>query len=117
MIYVATDRLSFAVVGLLLFGLGAYLLAGHIGHISDRIDAWHRPFDPTLFKQQGGSYQLAQGLFAQADGGIWGAGFGQAVLDLPRSLCPAGVSKCSLLPAPHTDFIYAVITDEPMSRM
>ncbi|HEX6391208.1 MAG TPA: FtsW/RodA/SpoVE family cell cycle protein, partial [Solirubrobacteraceae bacterium] len=60
----------------------------------------------------GGSYQLAQSLYAQADGGMMGAGFGQAVLDLPRSLCPEGVTQCNLLPAPHTDFIYAVITNE-----
>jgi cell division protein FtsW (lipid II flippase) len=112
MLYVATDRLSFVVVGLLLFGLGAQLVAGHVGHISDRIDAWHNPFDPSLYGAPGGSYQLAQSLFAQADGGMFGAGFGQAVLDLPSSFCPVGVKECSLLPAPHTDFIYAVIVNE-----
>jgi cell division protein FtsW (lipid II flippase) len=112
MIYIATDRVSFVIIGLVLFALGAQLLAGHVGHINDRIDAWHDPFDPHLFNKPGGSFQLAQSLFAQADGGLFGAGFGQAVLDLPSSLCPQGVTKCSLLPAPHTDFIYAVITNE-----
>jgi cell division protein FtsW (lipid II flippase) len=113
MIYVATGRLSFVVVGLLLFFLGAELLAGHVGHIHDRIEAWRNPFDPALFHQTaGGSYQLAQGLFAQADGGVLGQGFGGAVLELPRTYCPAGQQVCSLLPAPHTDFIYAVIVNE-----
>ncbi|MFL5845563.1 MAG: FtsW/RodA/SpoVE family cell cycle protein [Solirubrobacteraceae bacterium] len=113
MIYVATNRVSFVVVGLLMFAAGALLIAGHVPHIADRIDAWKDPFDPAIFnKQSGGSYQLAQGLFAQADGGILGQGFGGAVLELPRSYCGDAQSVCSLLPAPHTDFIYSVIVNE-----
>jgi cell division protein FtsW (lipid II flippase) len=113
MIYVATDRLSFAVIGLLLFGAGAYLVAGHVGHIADRIDAWQHPFDPKLLdKISGGSYQLAHGLWAQADGGVLGKGFGQAVLRIPDNPDCVSTVNCSLLPAPHTDFIYAVIVNE-----
>jgi cell division protein FtsW (lipid II flippase) len=51
-----------------------------------------------------GSYQLANSIFAQAAGGMFGQGFGQAVLTLPNG--------GPLLPAPQTDMIYAVITDE-----
>ncbi|MDX6700539.1 MAG: hypothetical protein QOF26_765, partial [Baekduia sp.] len=101
MIYVATDRLSFVVVGVAVFGLGAYFVAGHIGHISDRVDAWQHPFDPALLNRaQGGSYQLAQGLWAQADGGILGQGFGQAVLRISGQCASATSStvNCSLLP-------------------
>jgi cell division protein FtsW (lipid II flippase) len=112
MLYVATNRLSFVVVGFLLFALGASLVAGHIGHIQDRIDAWQHPFDPQLFRAPGGSYQLAQSLFAQADGGVLGQGFGQAVLRLSGLSDCTNTVQCSLLPAPHTDFIYAVIVNE-----
>jgi cell division protein FtsW (lipid II flippase) len=112
MIYIATGRLSFVIAGLVLFAVGGDLVANHISHIHDRIQAWKNPFDPTPFKAPGGSYQLAQGLFAQADGGILGQGFGGAVLELPRSYCGVGQPACSLLPAPHTDFIYAVIVNE-----
>jgi cell division protein FtsW (lipid II flippase) len=113
MIYVATDRLSFVVVGIGIFSLGAYLVAGHIGHIADRIDAWQDPFNQALLeKQAGGSYQLAQGLWAQADGGVLGQGFGQAVLRIQGSVDCTSTVNCSLLPAPHTDFIYAVIVNE-----
>ena len=112
MIYVATNRVSFVIVGLLLFAAGALLLAGQVGHIQGRIDAWQDPFDPKLYDQVGGSYQLAQGLFAQADGGVLGQGFGGAVLELPRAYCAEGQTVCSLLPAPHTDFIYAIIVNE-----
>jgi cell division protein FtsW (lipid II flippase) len=113
MIYIATGRLSFVIAGLVMFALGADLLATHIGHIHDRIEAWQHPFDADLFKRAaGGSYQLAQGLFAQADGGVLGQGFGGAVLELPKAYCGSATSVCSLLPAPHTDFIYAVIVNE-----
>jgi cell division protein FtsW (lipid II flippase) len=113
MVYVATDRLSFVVVGIALFALGGYLVAGHIGHIADRIDAWQDPFNAALLnKRTGGSYQLAQGLWAQADGGVLGQGFGQAVLRLSGFKDCVSTVDCSLLPAPHTDFIYAVIVNE-----
>jgi cell division protein FtsW (lipid II flippase) len=103
-LYVATNRLSFAVIGLLLFGLGAWFVATHLGHVEDRVDAWLHPFDKALYNKIGGSYQLAQSLFAQADGGLFGAGFGQALLELPAG--------GPLLPAPQTDLIFAVITSE-----
>ncbi len=45
-LYVATGRLSFVVVGVLAFAIGAWYAAGHIAHIHDRILAWQNPFDP-----------------------------------------------------------------------
>jgi cell division protein FtsW (lipid II flippase) len=105
-LYVATDRLSFPVVGLGLFAAGAYVLYQVRPTIESRVAAWRDPFDPELFNPDrvGGSYQLAQSLFAQADGGVLGQGFGQSVLDLQGG--------GTLLPAPQTDFIYAVIVNE-----
>jgi len=101
LLYVATNRLSFVVIGLLLFALGAWGVTHIVGHVEDRIDAWRDPFDPVLYNRlTGGSYQLAQSLFAQADGGLLGRGFGQAIL------------TNGILPAPHTDLIYAVIVNE-----
>jgi cell division protein FtsW (lipid II flippase) len=105
-LYVATNRFSFVFIGLLMFGLGAWFLGTHVGHVHDRVDAWLHPFNPHIYNKVGGSYQVAQSLFAQADGGLFGQGFGQAVLTLP------GPHHASLLPAPQTDTIYAVITDE-----
>jgi cell division protein FtsW (lipid II flippase) len=107
MLYVATGRLSFVVVGLLAFGIGAWYLGTHIPHVNDRVQAWLNPFDPSLYNKVGGSYQLANSLFAQAAGGLFGQGFGQATLVFPGTHPPA-----YLLPAPQTDMIYAVITDE-----
>jgi cell division protein FtsW (lipid II flippase) len=107
MLYVATGRLSFVVVGLAAFAIGAWYAGAHIPHVHDRVEAWLHPFDPTLYNKVGGSYQQANALFAQAAGGFFGQGFGQAQLTIPAS---HPVSY--LLPAPQTDMVYAVITDE-----
>jgi len=109
LLYVATSRLSFVTIGLGLFALGAWFIAspaGRIlpgtGQVEDRVRIWLDPFAPRVVENEG--YQLAQGLFAQADGGLFGVGFGQALITQPDG----GV----ILPAPQTDLIYAVIVNE-----
>jgi cell division protein FtsW (lipid II flippase) len=104
---VATGRLSFVVVGVAAFAIGAWYLGTHVPHVHDRVEAWLHPLDPALYGRSGGSYQQANALFAQAAGGFFGQGFGQALLTVPASHPTA-----YLLPAPQTDMIYAVITDE-----
>jgi cell division protein FtsW (lipid II flippase) len=102
LLYVATSRLSFVVIGLAMFALGAWFFASTVGHVQDRVDIWLDPFDPRVVEKEG--YQIAQSLFAQADGGLFGTGFGQALLELPNG--------SPILPAPHTDLIYSVIVNE-----
>ena len=104
LLYVATGRASFPLVGLLLFAAGAWFIGTHVPHVHDRVDAWMHPFDPKLYGQFGGSYQLVQGLFAQADGGLFGQGFAGSALSFPGG--------SPLIPVPESDFIYAVITNE-----
>ncbi|MEZ0291777.1 MAG: FtsW/RodA/SpoVE family cell cycle protein [Solirubrobacteraceae bacterium] len=103
-LYVATNRVSFVAMGLGLFALGAWFFANTVGHVQNRIDTWRDPFDRALYEKPGGSYQIAQSLFAQADGGLFGTGFGQALITQPGG--------GAILPAPQTDLIYAVITNE-----
>jgi cell division protein FtsW (lipid II flippase) len=109
LLYVATSRLSFVVIGLGLFALGAWFIAspaGRIlpgtGQVEDRVDIWLDPFAPDVVDDKG--YQLAQSLFAQADGGLFGTGFGQALI--------AQADGSPILPAPQTDLIYAVVVNE-----
>jgi cell division protein FtsW (lipid II flippase) len=104
LLYVATGRLSLIGVGSTMFLAGAVFFANHTSHVHLRVETWLHPFRPSLLAQEGGSYQIAQSLFAQADGGLFGQGFGQALLDLPGG--------GTILPAPHTDLIYALITNE-----
>jgi cell division protein FtsW (lipid II flippase) len=105
-IYVATQRVSFVVIGLVAFGVGAWYLGTHIPHIDSRVQAWLHPFRPSLYyAQTGSSYQIANGLFSQSAGGLFGQGFGQALLTIPGT-------TDAYIPLPDTDMIYAVITDE-----
>jgi cell division protein FtsW (lipid II flippase) len=102
LLYVATNRLSFVTIGLALFALGAWFFASTVGHVQERVNVWRDPFNPQWVEHEG--YQIAQGLFAQADGGLFGTGLGASLLSAPGG----GV----LIPAPHTDLIYAVIANE-----
>jgi cell division protein FtsW (lipid II flippase) len=105
-VYVATSRFSFVAVGLAMFAFGSWVLYNIRPTITNRIDAWQHPFG-ALYDKPGGSYQLAQSLFAQADGGFFGSGFGQSLLTVGT-----GPDKIQLLPAAQTDLIYSVITNE-----
>ena len=100
LIYVATGRISFVVAGLVLFVVGSWFFAHTVSHVQERIDIW---LDPWGDAQRSG-FQIVQSLFAQADGGLFGKGLGQALLNLPGG--------AQIPPAPDTDLIYAVITDE-----
>jgi cell division protein FtsW (lipid II flippase) len=102
LLYVATNRLSFVTIGLAMFALGAWFFANTVGHVQDRVDVWLDPFNPEWVEREG--YQIAQSLFAQADGGLFGTGLGASLLRAPGGE--------TLIPAPHTDLIYAVITNE-----
>jgi cell division protein FtsW (lipid II flippase) len=113
LLYVATGRFSFPLIGLVLFALGAWFVTGHVSHVQARVLAWEHPFEPALYNEAvGGSYQLAQSLFAQADGGLLGTGFDQSLLQYPVELANHRIVHRSILPVPESDTIYAVITDE-----
>jgi cell division protein FtsW (lipid II flippase) len=114
-IYVATNRLSYVIAGLAMFAVGAWFFAGTVGHVEERFDIW---LDPFAANAPDGAGQIQQSLFAQADGGLFGKGLGESLLRLPGPFfpetCQAGeFPDCgSILPAPHTDFIFAVIVAE-----
>jgi cell division protein FtsW (lipid II flippase) len=102
LLYIATNRLSFVVIGMGMFALGAWFFASTVSHVQDRVDIWLDPFNPQWVEKEG--YQLAQSVFAQADGGLFGTGFGASLL-----YAPGGTP---LIPAPQTDLIYSVIVNE-----
>jgi cell division protein FtsW (lipid II flippase) len=104
LLWVATGRISLITVGATLFLGGSLFFADKIPHVHQRVEAWLHPFDPRLYKAVGGSYQVAQSLFAQADGKLFGQGFGESII--------TGLDGRAVLPVPHTDLIYAVITNE-----
>ena len=103
LLYVATGRFSFVVIGMAMFVVGAWFFAATVPHVHDRVEIWLHPYnDPT-----GTGYQILQSIFAQADGGLFGKGFGQALITIPGTH-PAA----ALLPAAQTDTIYSLIVNE-----
>lgn len=83
LLYIATERPGWLIVGGLLFVAGAYLSYLAFGHVQVRVDAWLDPFsDPDR------NYQVINGLFGLAHGGILGQGLGQG----SPNLTPFGFS-------------------------
>ncbi len=94
MLYVAAGRRDYLVLGLAAFTLGAILSYGLFPHVRVRLDAWLSPWpDPT-----GRSYQILQGVYSLASGGVVGTGLGAGHPDL--------------MPAAHTDMIFPAIGEE-----
>jgi cell division protein FtsW (lipid II flippase) len=100
LLYVATGRFSFVVIGMAMFLVGAWFFASTVPHVHERVDIWLHPYEDP----QGSGYQVLNSIFAQADGGLFGKGFGQALITVPGG--------GPLLPAAQTDMIYALIVNE-----
>ncbi|GAA1111391.1 FtsW/RodA/SpoVE family cell cycle protein [Arthrobacter flavus] len=83
MIYVATSRISWVLIGLLMIAAGGFAAIQLFSHVSLRIDSWINAFDPEVFNRQAGSsFQVVQGLFGLANGGLFGTGLGEGRPDL-----------------------------------
>ena len=59
-LYVATNRISFVVIGLIAFGIGAWYLGTHIPHIDDRVTAWLHPFNAAEYNKGDGQLPARQ---------------------------------------------------------
>src|SRR5262249_8810823 len=74
MLYIATSRTSWLLIGFLMFVVGALAASRLVGHVHERFDIWLHPF--TAANAQGHAYQLVQGLYGMASGGLLGKGLG-----------------------------------------
>jgi cell division protein FtsW (lipid II flippase) len=74
MIYIATQRTSWLIIGLLLFVAGTYLASVLFGHVGQRVTDWLHPFAGNNATHS--AYQLVQGLEGMAYGGVLGTGLG-----------------------------------------
>lgn len=98
MLYVATERTSWIVFGLLLSAGGAAVVATFEPHVQERVQAWLHPFSEEVI-QSTGSDQIAQSLWAFGSGGVLGTGWGQGNSDLIGF-------------AANSDFILATVGEE-----
>ena len=99
MLYVATGRTSWIVIGFIAFVLGSALALRFFPHVGYRVDAWLHPFDSAIYNRGfGGSGQLVSGLFGLASGGMFGTGLGQG--------------HPGITPLANSDFIYSSLGEE-----
>jgi cell division protein FtsW (lipid II flippase) len=75
LLWVATGRVGYLVLGLVLFGVGAYIAARYFGQVHLRVTEWQNPW-PTATNQNAGGYQLSQGWYSMGTGGVGGTGLG-----------------------------------------
>jgi cell division protein FtsW (lipid II flippase) len=98
MIYVATGRASWVVLGLILFLGGALLASRILSYVAGRFDSWLDAFNQKIYDAPGGSYQLVQGLFGLAHGGLVGTGLGEG--------------RPAIVPLAESDYIVASLGEE-----
>ena len=93
LLFIATERVGWLIVGVLLAAVGGLAAYRLFGHVQSRVEAWLDPFaDPDA------NYQIIQSLYGLAYGGVLGTGLGQGQ---PQSI-----------PFAESDFIAAALGEE-----
>ncbi len=98
LLWVATGRYGYLVLGLVLFVIGAYIAARYFNQVHARVAEWRNPWETATYYNNGG-YQLRQGWFSMGSGGVGGSGLG---LD----------NYTAAIPELTSDMIFAAIASE-----
>jgi cell division protein FtsW (lipid II flippase) len=114
MLYVATARPSYVIVGVVLFTAGGLLADRAIPHVAERITIWLHPWTTQkvycpltgtmALRQDCESYQLVKSLYSLANGGFGGTGLGKGTFTT--------TGGTALIPDVKTDFIYSALGQE-----
>lgn len=94
MLYIASGRIGYVLVGLVAFAVGAYVLYRIFPHVQTRVEIWLDPWSRGL----GTGSQLVQSQYALATGGIFGTGL--------------GLGDPTNIPLVSTDFVFSAIGEE-----
>jgi cell division protein FtsW (lipid II flippase) len=113
-LYLATARLLYVGVGLVLFLAGSAGVYETTAHVRDRVTIWLHPWTTQAIpcpghtalmpRQECASYQLVKSLYSIAAGGFSGTGLGKGTFTLP--------SGGNLIPDLNTDFIFSALAQE-----
>ena len=95
MLYVATGRVSYVLIGLVLLAVGAFGMYQIMSHVRVRVAIWLNPFEDA----QNMGFQIVQSLYSLADGGLFGVGIGKGL-------------GASTIPVVASDMIFAPIGEE-----
>ena len=114
MLYIATGRAMYVLVGLGLFAAGSTVLYHTLGRVHQRVTVWLQPWTDHRvycsvtgkldFRQNCDAYQLVKSLYSIANGGYGGTGIGKGTFET--------VDGTQLIPLLQTDFIYSAIAQE-----
>jgi cell division protein FtsW (lipid II flippase) len=114
MLYIATARLWYVLVGAALFTAGGVVADRTIPHVTERVTNWLHPFtnNPVYcplngkmeLRQDCQSYQLVKSLYSIANGGFGGTGLGKGTFTT--------TGGTPLIPDVKTDFIYSALSQE-----
>lgn len=96
MLYVATGKTSWVVIGLTLVAIGVALATIVLPYVQARFTNWLHPFDPDTINDS--SFQLASGIFGLAHGGLIGTGLGRG--------------RPGLTPLSQSDYIFPSLGEE-----
>jgi cell division protein FtsW (lipid II flippase) len=99
MIYVATGRASWIVLGLVMFSGGAFVAYATLPYVDGRVHGWLNAFsNANYYASINSSYQIVQGIFGLAHGGLIGTGLGRGRPDIT--------------PLANSDFIFSSLGEE-----
>ncbi|UYO97182.1 FtsW/RodA/SpoVE family cell cycle protein [Microbacterium sp. M28] len=98
MLYVATGKTSWVVIGLALVAVGVFLATQILSYVRGRFTNWLYAFDPSIVDPQGAGFQLQQGIFGLAQGGLIGTGL--------------GMGRPQVTPLAHSDYIIPSLGEE-----
>jgi len=94
MLYAATGRIAYVILGTVLFSVGSFVTFLLFDHVQVRVQAW---LDPWRYPDTTG-FQILQSIFNIADGGLLGTGLG------------AGFAQT--IPEVETDFVFSAVASE-----
>ncbi|WP_251455113.1 FtsW/RodA/SpoVE family cell cycle protein [Microbacterium sp. Marseille-Q6648] len=96
MLYVATGKTSWVLLGVILAAAGALLASRVLPYVQGRFTNWLDAFNPALMDNS--SFQLVQGIFGLAQGGLIGTGL--------------GLGRPYLTPVAESDYIFPSLGEE-----